>query len=134
MSSVGSNCSSVTFRGEEVDVSQALDELFREIQDNLNHTHCSVRQLAQCEERADTFIESATFDFEIQDHVDTLLSLFKELQSVSKDVLGKPPAEYRDEYKKMVEDRKANKAAIKAREKEFVALAKQVSKMQIITE
>ena len=134
MSSVGSNCSSVTFRGEEVDVSQALDELFREIQDNLNHTHCSVRQLAQCEERADTYLEAATFDFQIQDYVDTLLSLFKELQKVSKDVLGKPPNEYRDEYRKMCEDRKANKAAIKAREKEFVALAKQVSKMQIITE
>ena len=130
MSSVGSNCSSVTFRGEEVDVSQALDELFRELQDNLNHTHCSVRQLAQCEERADTFIEAATFDFQIQDYVDTLLSLFKELQKVSKDVLGKPPNEYKDEYKQLCDQRKQKKA----HEKEAEALARQVAKMDIIKE
>lgn len=115
--STGSNASSISFRGEEVDVSEALDELFKDIQEQLNYCHCAVRQLAQCDERADTFMEAAAYDFEIQDFVTTLVDLFKELKTVSKDVLGKPPTEYKDEYKATIEKRKKSKEDLKAQEK-----------------
>ena len=130
MSSIASNATSVSFRGEEMDVSDALDLLFRDLQKNLNHCHCSVRQLAQCEERADTFMEAAEFDFQIQDYVDGLGVLFKELKQVSKDVLGKPPPEYKEEYKTALENRKADKL----RKKEEAKIAKQLEKMEIISE
>ena len=134
ISSIASNATSVSFRGEEMDVSDALDLLFRELQENLNHCHCSVRQLAQCEERADTFMESAEFDFQIQDYVDGLTVLFKELKQVSKDVLGKPPPEYKDEYKEALEKRKADKLREKQESKEAKQLAKQIKSMEIINE
>ena len=130
MSSVGSNSSSVSFRGELTDVSDALDMLFKDLQENLNHCHCSVRQLAQCEERADTFLEAAQFDFEIQDYVEGLTVLFKELKQVSKDVLGKPPPEYKNLYAIALEKRKANKL----RAKEEAKLANQLEKLEIIKE
>lgn len=117
-----SNATSISFRGEEVDVSEALDVLFRDIQEQLNHCHCAVRQLAQCEERADTFMEAAEYDFEIQDFVTSLVDLFKELKTVSKDVLGKVPAEYKDEYKMNVEKRKKLKEDMKAQEKLLKAI------------
>jgi hypothetical protein len=126
-SSIASTSSSVSFRGEEIDVSDALDMLFKDLQENLNHCHCSVRQLAQCEERADTFMEAAQFDFEIQDYVEGLTGLFKELKQVSKDVLGKPPPEYKSLYSIALEKRKADKL----REKEEAKMANQLEKMQM---
>ena len=134
ISSIASNATSVSFRGEEMDVSDALDLLFRDLQENLNHCHCSVRQLAQCEERADTFMEAAEFDFQIQNYVDELTVLFKELKQVSKDVLGKPPPEYKDEYKEALEKRKADKLREKQLAKESKELAKQIKSMEIINE
>jgi hypothetical protein len=129
-SSIASTSSSVSFRGEEIDVSDALDMLFKDLQENLNHCHCSVRQLSQCEERADTFMEAAQFDFEIQDYVEGLTGLFKELKQVSKDVLGKPPPEYKSLYSIALEKRKADKL----RQKEEAKVANQLEKMQIISE
>jgi hypothetical protein len=99
---------SCSFRGEEIDINEALDELFHEIQSNLNNCQCQIRGLAQSEERNDTFIESSRYDFAIQDYVMTLIGLFKELKAVSKSALGKIPAEHRDEYAKLIEKRKLN--------------------------
>jgi hypothetical protein len=115
MSSINSTCSSVvSFRGtEEVDVSSALDILFAELQDNLNSCHCSVRQLAMSEERADSYMEAATHHFAIEDFVDLLLVLFKELKSVSKQVLGTCPKDYKDEFKALQEKRKQTKKMTK---------------------
>ena len=56
--------------------------------------------------------------------------LFKELKQVSKDVLGKPPPEYKEEYKTALENRKADKL----RKKEEAKIAKQLEKMEIISE
>ena len=105
MSSIGSTCSSmVSFRGEdEMDVGEALDVLFSEMQNNLNSCHCSVRQLAMSEERADTYMEAAEFHLNIEIYVDTLAGLFKELKSVSKQVLGPCPKEYKNEFKALQE-------------------------------
>jgi hypothetical protein len=111
MSSIGSTCSSmVSFRGEdEVDVSEALDVLFKEMQENLNGCHCSVRQLAMSEERADTYMEAAEHHFAIEDYANVLTVLFKELKSVSKQVLGTCPSQYKDEFKALQEKRKQAK-------------------------
>lgn len=126
MSSIASNASSVSFRGEEMDVDTALDTLFRELQDNLNHCHCAVRNLAQSEERAETYIEAAGYHFEIEDYVDTLLGLFTELKSVSKEVLGRPPPETREEFKALVEKRKAEKKRLKEEQKQIRQMQKMI--------
>ena len=120
MSSVGSNASTmVSFRGEEIDLDEALTALYREIQEQLNHSQSAVRQLACCEERNETFLEAVGIFHEIDDHVQSLFDLFKELQGVSKDCLGKCPPEYKAEYKKICEDRKALKQRQKNDAKEL---------------
>ena len=135
VSSVGSSMSIGSFRGQDdVDLDTVLDELYKDLQSNLNNTQSAIRQLAACPEQDADFIEAAKIYFELDDYVDTLLELFRELKSVSKEVLGTAPKDLKTEYKKMCEDRKANKVAIKAREKEQAALLKQVEKMSIIKE
>ena len=135
MSSVGSSCSTVvSFRGEDgVDLDQALDELYREIQHNLNHSQVSVREMARLKED-DDFKDCVPIHFAVLDYVDVLTDLFSELKQVSKDVLGKPGKDDKDEYKKMCDARKERikKAKDDAREeakkeKQLIAKAKQLA-------
>jgi hypothetical protein len=107
--SVSSNGSamSISFRGQDdVDLDDCLDQLFKELQSNLNNCQYSIRSLAQTQERNDTYIEASKYHFEIEDYVTELLSLFKELKLVSKLALGKPPPEHKVEYAQMLEKRK----------------------------
>ena len=57
MSSVGSCASFVSFRGgDEIDLETCLDELYKDVQQNLNNSQCSVRELARLTED-DDYIE-----------------------------------------------------------------------------
>ena len=109
MSSVGSNSSKVSFRGEEIDLDDALRELYKLIQDNLNQSQLTIRTLSLCEDRNDTFIEALEIYHNLDDYVDCLLELFTELKDVSKQCLGKCPPEHREEFKKLTEERKLRK-------------------------
>ena len=133
MSSISSSTSTIiSFRGDDgVDLDEALSVLYTEIQQNLNYSQCSIRQLAICGEQDDEFLEAAKIYFELDDYVDTLLDLFSELKMVSKQCLGKPNLENKEEYNKMILDRKQAKsqAKIQAKEKE-----KQQKMMDIIPE
>ena len=139
MSSVGSSCSTfVSFRGdEEVDLDQALDQLYREIQSNLNHSQVSVREMSRLSED-DEFIECVPIHFAVLDYVDALTGLFSELKEVSKDVLGKPGKDDKDEYKKMCDARKERikkaKDDAKKQASDETQLMKKVKELQIIKE
>ena len=138
MSSVGSCASVVSFRGEDgVDLNECLDELYRDIQANLNESQCSVRTMARLKED-DEFLECVPIHFAVLDYVDMLTALFSELSQVSKDVLGRPTKEDKDEYKKMCDGRKERIAKVKADAKKQAAeekeLMKKVKKLNIITE
>jgi hypothetical protein len=120
MSSISSSTSTIiSFRGDDgVDLDEALCVLYTEIQQNLNYSQCSIRQLAIVEEQDSDFIEAANIYFELDDYVDTLLDLFSELKMVSKQCLGKPPQEFKEEYNKMCNDRKEAKKPVKQQAKE----------------
>jgi|GEM_PF-5192803 len=139
MSSVGSSCSTfVSFRGEDgVDLDQALDELYREIQTNLNHSQCSVREMARLNED-DLFRDCVPVHFGILDYVDVLSGLFNELTQVSKEVLGKPGKSDRDWYKAQCDERKERIAKAKAEAKEEAKkekeLMKKAKELEIINE
>ena len=131
MSSIASNTSFVSFRGEdEVDLDTCLNDLYSEIQQQLNYSQCSIRQLAACPEQDDDYLEAVKIYFQLDDYVESLVGLFKELQGVSKQCLGTCPKEYKNEYVKMVSDRKANKLRLKEEAKAL----KQLQKMKIIAE
>jgi hypothetical protein len=63
-----------------------------------------------CDERNENFLEAAGYHFQIEDYVETLIGLFKELRKVSKDALGKCPVEHKVEYAQMLEKRKLEKS------------------------
>jgi hypothetical protein len=131
MSSVSSNCSKVSFRdNDEVDLDVCLSELYGEMQQQLNYSQCSIRQLAACPEQDDDYLEAVKIYFELDDYVEGLLSLFKELQGVSKQCLGPCPKEKKEQYIKMVSDRKERKK----KEKEEAKITNQLQKMEIISE
>ena len=108
---VCSNASSmVSFRGEdEIDLESCLDTLYQDIQKNLNYSQNSIRTLARGCDDDDNFLENAKIHFELLDYIECLESLFSELKDVSKQVLGKPEADEKVAYKKMCDDRKAEK-------------------------
>ena len=86
----------------------------------------------------DDFRECVPIHFAVLDYVDVLTDLFSELKQVSKEVLGKPGKDDKDEYKKMCDERKEKikKAKDDAREeaKKEKELLKQVEKLGIISE
>ena len=138
MSSVGSCSSFVSFRGEEeVDLNDCLDQLYRDIQKNLNESQCSVRNMARLRED-DEFKDCVPIHFAVLDYVDILSGLFSELAQVSKDVLGKPGKDEKDWYKKecdlrkeRIKKQKEESKKLKDDEKELLKKAK---KLDVINE
>ncbi len=92
-SSVGSMMSniSVSVFGEEMDLEKALDEVFKQLQGYLNDCHSTVRNLAMCEDRNDDQIEILQIWRSLNVSIDEAMILFKELKSISKQVVPKCP-------------------------------------------
>lgn len=94
MTSISSKMSmmSVSHRGDEVPLEEALDEIFRELQSNLNDTHCLMREIAMSEEQDNDFKEICKQCWDVESNIDGMHGLFKELKSVLKQVRGPIPA------------------------------------------
>ena len=114
-----------------------MDELYKDVQQNLNNSQCSVRELARLTED-DDYIECLNVHWTVCQYVDILSELFKELKDVSKQVLGPCPKDLKDEVKKLTTDRKARtsrmlkaKDAYARKEKDLI---KQAEKLKIIQE
>ena len=121
--SVCSNSSSiVSFRGEEIDVNDALDTLFKDLQQKLNYCHSTVRTLVLSEDRDESYIETAAHVWEIEDYTDVLDELFGELRTVAKEILGKCPADEKEEFKKISDKRKDDKKRAKEAKKNLIAI------------
>ena len=121
--SVCSNSSSiVSFRGEEIDVNDALDTLFKDLQQKLNYCHSTVRTLVMSEDRDESYIETAAHVWEIEDYTDVLDELFGELRTVAKEILGKCPADEKEEFKKLSDKRKEEKKRAKEAKKNLIAI------------
>ena len=86
---------SVSYCGSEMPLAKALDDVFQKLQQHLSDAHCAVRSMSMLEEQSidedSDFKEATKYDNVIQDDVNGMISLFKDLKSISKQVLGKPP-------------------------------------------
>jgi hypothetical protein len=135
MSSIGSSTSTiVSFRGEEIELDEALRLLYIDLQGNLNNTQCSIRTLSLCEERDDTYLESLDIYHELIDYVDVLLELFVELKSVAKECLGVCPKEYKTQVKEIMDTRKEKIKREKEEKKLLEKQMKELEKLEIIQE
>tara|TARA_R110000782_G_scaffold71722_1_gene143758 strand:+ start:1653 stop:2018 length:366 start_codon:yes stop_codon:yes gene_type:complete len=81
---------SVSVFGEEVKLEVAIDDIFKKIQTSINNTHYQIREMCMDLDREDDFKVSYEHHVKVGDYVDDLAGLFKELKSVTKQVLGKP--------------------------------------------
>lgn len=115
--SVSSTASSITVSafGEDMPLEQAIDQVYKDLQGALNFSHASTRELSMEAEREGDFKDVMNHAFEIQDYIDDMLALFKELKVVVKQVVGKPKTEdekawlksRKDEIKRKKEQEKA---------------------------
>ncbi len=104
---------SVSYCGSEMPLEQALDECFVSLQDTLNHLHCYVRELGMLPEQDSDYMVGLDKVLQINDGIDDMTDLFKELKSVSKQVIGNPDKSIKEEVKKKIETHKANRKADK---------------------
>ena len=109
--SVSSNGStmSVSFFGQEMDFDSMCDTCFKDLQSYMNDIHCKVRELSMVEEQDSDYLRALSYHLEIKDGIEGITNLLKELSSVSKQVLGKPPAAQKEEVKKITDAHKLAK-------------------------
>ena len=94
---------SVSMHGEETNLVEAIDTVFRDLQHHLNSSQCNLRNLAQCNERADEFQVSHRYCVEIDQDVSEMLNLFKDLKSIVKQIKLKPESPEEVEWLKEFE-------------------------------
>ena len=107
--SVCSNFSemSISFRGEEVDINTAMDELFKDIQSCVNDCNGFTRQMLMLGEQDNDFIEASKLHLSCQDSAKIMVGLFKELVAVMLKVRGKIPPELKEEHDMMLSQRQS---------------------------
>jgi hypothetical protein len=108
VSSCGSQMS-VSYFGEEMDFDSMCDTCFKDLQTYMNDLHCKVRELAIIPEQDDDYMSALNCYLEIQTGIDGVAELLKELSGVSKQVLGKPPADLKLEVKAKLDAYKLEK-------------------------
>jgi hypothetical protein len=101
------------FGEDDVVLEVALDSIFKQLQTSLDDAHCEIRTMAMDLDReCNDFKISYEHDSKIQEYVDGLAGLFKELKSVSKQVMGKPDNEEDKAWLKEQLERKKREAQI----------------------
>lgn len=132
MSQMSTASSIVSFRDEEIEFDEAIDELFKEIQQNFNNIHATIRNLAMSEDRCDTYQEKLDIHFSIIDYIETVNESFDELNGVSKQVVGKPVGDEEKKYlKDTIQKRKEEKQRLKEEAKRLKELEKQTSNLKL---
>ena len=130
--SISSNGSqiSINYNGEEMDLEQMLDETVKGITRHLNDLQLQLRNVAQSEDRNDSFEEIGEFTDAVQDDIDEMIYLFTDLKDVADQIRGKTPPDMKQWYLEHKLKRKELKLKEKAENKNKV----KVSKMDAVAE
>jgi len=118
------------FGEDDVPLEEAIDSLFKQLQQSFNYTHSSVRELHMSSDRGDEFKEIAEVGFTIQNYVRETADLFAELQDVVKQVVGTPKTQedklwYAQEKLKIKQQILKSKQEMKAEKQKAKEEAKQ---------
>jgi hypothetical protein len=94
-SSICSSMSNVTVSafGEEMPLEEAVDAIFKDIQEHLNELHVQIRLLCMAEEHNESYEDAFEYYHHITEHIKEGQGLFKELPKVMKQILPKRPKE-----------------------------------------
>ena len=121
---------SVSMNGLEMELEPALDQVFMELQQNLNNSHCTVRSILQSEEQDCDYQAILDLCFEVHENIDGMAELFKNLNDVLKHVSKPDGDEEKALYKASMEKYKRVQAEAKAAAKATLATNKAESKEQ----
>lgn len=126
VSSVGSCVSemSVSVFGEELTLGEATDRVFKELQISINNTHCRIRELICDIDRDENFEILYGHKEQVDIYADEISALFKELKSITSQIVKPETAEEKAYVKQKKEELKEKKA----KEKEAMKLLKQKEK------
>ena len=91
---------SVSYNGEEVSLETALDDVFQKLQMTLNSMQCSVRTLAMLTDQDADFQEAVKYGDEIEDFIDNMFWLFKDLKNVNSQIMLHPDTPEEKEFLK----------------------------------
>ena len=114
---------SVSYCGQEVPLEVAVDSIFKELQTFLNTLQCSLRSLAMLTEQDGNYPEAVQYSDEIEDGIDGMQHLFKDLKDITSQVMVKPETVDEREYLKK------HKAERKQKKDEELKLLKEAAKM-----
>ena len=81
---------SVSYNDEEMNLDDAIDHIFKELQTHINQTHVEIREIAQHELRGEDYEETKVY-FDSKTHITEGCHLFKDLIKVIKQIMPKPP-------------------------------------------
>ena len=89
VSSVGSTCS-VGFKGQAVNLEQALDSTIRDLQSHLNLVQCHLRSIAATVEQDDDFSVELDLTGKMDDVLRSMTWLFDDLRQMAADLISVP--------------------------------------------
>ena len=82
---------SISYGGEEMNLDDAIDHIFKELQTRINQTHVEIREIAQHELRGEEYEETKVYFDSMVEHVTEGCHLFKDLIKVIRQIMPKPP-------------------------------------------
>lgn len=116
VSSCGSGMTVSAFGEDEMELEVAIDKCFNGLQSSLNNCHCSTRELCMLVDKDEDFETMVEQSEKIEDFVSDMSDLFKELNSVVKQIRGKPTTtEQKEWWKRHQCQRKLDKIEEKER-------------------
>jgi hypothetical protein len=110
---------SVSYNGQEVMLEVAIDDVFKKLQTFLNSLQCSLRTLCMLIDQDGDYQEAVRLNDELEDGVEGMDHLFKDLKNITSQVMIKPETPEEKEFLKAHKlERKAKKAEEKQKEKD----------------
>ena len=91
---------SVSYNGEDdVPLEDAVDDVFKQIQEHINMIHIQLRQLCMADDRNEDFLECLKYHESLSEHMNEGSTLFKSVIKISKQLLPKKPKGWVDPRK-----------------------------------
>ena len=68
---------SISYNGEEMNLDDAIDHIFKELQLHINQTHVEIREICQWDLRGEDYEETIVYFNNMTNHIDEGCLLFK---------------------------------------------------------
>ena len=82
---------SISYNGEEMNLDDAIDHIFRELQVHINQTHVEIREICQWDLRGEDYEETKVYFDNMVTHITEGCALFKDLTKVIKQIMPPKP-------------------------------------------